>query len=206
MKGDQKWYSIDAFYQRNHALYALSFQAYEAVWNTYKATYQEIAENVTTQSGYLKLEQTYQFRRTIQSPTDVYKITIPMGWSLTKDEKSLAGGVIETIASPDNEAGVEIITLNAQALLAQMDIGQITNGLIKEHFGSDMRFLNDEVLEDGRIRIDWRNEKTKTNGYTFFWLNGNELNILTFRYTDEHPGTYQDVLTGINNSFTFVKK
>lgn len=35
MKDNQKWYSLDVFYQRSHALYALSFQTYETVWNTY---------------------------------------------------------------------------------------------------------------------------------------------------------------------------
>ena len=206
MKGEQKWYSMDAFYQRGQALYALSFQAYETVWNIYKTTFQEIAENVTTQSGYLRKEHTYQFHRTIQSPSGVYKITIPLGWSPTKDEEGLEGGVIETIASPDNEAGAEMITINAQELLAKTDIGQISIGLIKERFGADLGFLNDEVLEDGRIRTDWKNEKTKISGFSFFWLNGYELNILTFRFTDEHPGIYQDVLKGISNSFAFIKK
>lgn len=96
--------------------------------------------------------------------------------------------------------------MNAQSLLAQKDIGQISIGLINERFGPEIRFLSDVVMGEGRIRTDWRNEKTRTNGYTFFWLNGYELNILTFRYTDEHPGTYQDVLTGIGNSFVFILK
>ncbi|MDP2966692.1 MAG: hypothetical protein Q8N39_11770 [Pelolinea sp.] len=206
LKGNQKWYSMDVFYQRSQALYTLSFQAYETVWETYKNTFQEIAENVTTQTAYIKPEQTYKFRKTHQSPSGVFEITVPLGWSLTRDEESVDGGIIETIASPDKEASAEIITLNAQALLAQKDIGQISIGLMKERYGADLSIIADEVLEDGRVRTDWENSKTGTSGYTFFWLNGSELNIFTLNYTDKHPETYQDVINGIGNSFVFLKE
>ena len=206
LKSDQKWFSMDVFYQRSQGLYALSFQAYETVWNTYRSAFLEIAENVTTQTGYLKPEQIYIFLRTHQSPSGVYEVTIPLGWSLTRDEENLDGGIIETIASPDKKASAEIIILNSQALLAQKDIGQISIGLMKERYGVDLRILSDKVLEDGRIRTDWENKKTGTSGYTIFWLNGSELNILTLKFTDEYPETYREVIDGINSSFVFVKK
>lgn len=206
LKGNQKWYSMDVFYQRSQALYALSFQAYETVWDTYRNTFLEMAENVTTQTGYLKPEEVYKFRRTYQSPSGVFEITVPLGWSVTRDDESLDGGIIETITSPDNEASAEIIILNDQALFEQKDIGQISIGLIKERYGADLTILTNELLEDGRIRTDWENRKTGMSGYTIFWMNASELNILTLKYTDEHPDTYQDVNNGMGSSFVFVKK
>lgn len=206
MKGDQKWYALDVFYQRSQALYALSFQAYETVWNTYRPSFQQIADRITTQTGYLKPEQIYVFRRRIQSPSGVYAISVPLGWNQTRDSERIPSGVIETVASPDQEAAVEMIILNDQELLAQKDIGQISIGLIKELHGQEMRSLSDSVLDDGRIRVDWVNNKTGMNGYTFFWMNKSELNILTFRYSDAHPAAYQDALIEIVNSFGLIKK
>ncbi len=205
MKGDQKWYSMDFFLKRAQALYALSFQAHETVWESYKNTFQEISDTVKTQTGYLKPEQIYKFRKKTQSPSGSFELTVPLGWSQSKDEESLDNARIDTFASPDEEAWVEMIILNDAELMAQKDIGQITIGLLKEKYGNDLRFLSDEVLEDGRIRTDWKNNRTKTSGFTYFWLNGSELNILTLGQTNDHPEAYQNLLEQIGSSLVFLK-
>ena len=203
MKGDQQWYAMDFFLQRDRAVYALSFQAHELAWNSYKDKFSQIIDRVRTQTGYLKDDLVYVFRKPYQAPGGAFELYMPLGWELVRDEEAFPDGVVETISSPDGEANIDIIVLDATQRLIDADIGQISIGILKERISKDLRVLADDVLLDGRIRVDWQVDKTGEGGYTFFWLNGNDLIILTYRHTSDHKGLYQDLLFNIGDSLNF---
>jgi hypothetical protein len=49
---------------------------------------------------------------------------------------------------------VQVIHLDAADLLADLDIGQITIGLLRELEGEDLRVIVDAFLNNGRILIE----------------------------------------------------
>ena len=204
MKGEQQWYAMDFFLQRDRAVYALSFQAHESVWNAYKDRFSQIINRVQTQTGYLKDNLLYIFRKPHKAPGSGFEIFIPLGWKLTLDQEAYPDGVLEVISSPDGEANVEIIALDAARRLANTDIGQVSIAILKERVNRDLRIVGEDVLLDGRIRIDWRVDNTGEAGSTFFWINGKVMYILTYRYTDDHEGLYRNLLVNIGDSLNFT--
>lgn len=204
MKGEQQWYAMDFFLQRERAVYALSFQAYVSVWDAYKDRFSQIINRVSTQTGYLKDDLLYIFRKPHNAAGDGFQIFVPLGWGLTIDQETYSDGMVEVISSPDAEANIEIITLDASQRLANTDIGQASIAILKDRISRNLKIVGEDVLPDGRIRIDWRVENTGEAGSTFFWVNGQVMYILTYRYTDDHAGLYQGLLANIGNSLNFT--
>lgn len=205
MKGDQQWYAMDFFLQRGQALYALSFQAHEWAWGDYKDKFFQIIDEVRTQTGYLKDNLIYIFKKPYTAPGGLFEIYVPMGWGLTRDDQAYPDGVLETIASPDDEAHVDVIVLDGSQRLANLDIGQASIAILKERINPDLRIIGDDVLADGRIRVDWIVDQSGESGYSFFWLDGSWLYLVTYWHTGEHAGLYQRLLFEIGDSFNLLK-
>ncbi|MBM3137149.1 MAG: hypothetical protein FJZ98_03055 [Chloroflexi bacterium] len=195
---------MDFFLQRERAVYALSFQAHESVWNAYKDHFSQIINRVSTQTGYLKDDLLYIFRKPHKAPGAGFEIFIPLGWGLSSDEETYPDGVAEVISSPDGEANIEIIALDAAQRLANTDIGQVSIAVLKERINRNLKIVGEDVMFDGRIRIDWRVDSTGEAGSSFLWVNGRVMYILTYRYTDDHVSLYRGLLDKIGNSLNFI--
>lgn len=204
-KGEQQWYAMDFFLQRSRAVYALSFQAHEWVWNSYKDKFSQIIDRASTHTGYLKDEQLYIFRKPYAAPGGAFSLYIPMGWRVARDEDSFEDGVAETISSPDDEAHIDVIVLDGARRIGDLDIGQASISVLKERFDKDLSIVADDVLLDGRIQVDWVIDRTGDSGTTFFWLKENDLYILTYWSTEDHPGIYKPLLFGIGDSLRFLE-
>ncbi len=202
MKAGQQWYAMDFFLQRDRAVYALSFQAHESVWDEYKDRFSQIIDRVRTQTGYLKDDLLYKFRKPYTAPGDGFDLYIPLGWGVTRDQETYPDGVAELISSPDSEANIDVIALDAAQRLADTDIGQASTAILKESIDKDLETLSGDVQDDGRITINWAVERTGESGSSYFWVRGNMMYILTFRTTDDHAGLYRGLLSELNNSFS----
>jgi hypothetical protein len=108
------------------------------------------------------------------------------------------------VVSPDGQAAVEVLAYDAADELTSTDIGQISTPLMKALDGEDMRIRANEVLTDGRIRIDWQIDEESVRAFSFFWQDDTTVYILTFKYTDEHSGTYEETLRKVGDSFAFI--
>ena len=202
MKAGQQWYAMDFFLQRDRAVYALSFQAHESVWDAYKDRFSQIIDRVRTQTGYLKDDLLYHFRKPYAAPGGGFDLYIPLGWGVTRDQETYPDGVVDMISSPDGEANIDIIALDAGQRLAGTDIGQVSTAILKESIDEDLRTISGDVQDDGRISINWTVDNTGESGFSYFWVKGNVMYILTFRYTEDHEGLYRGLLAEINNSFS----
>jgi hypothetical protein len=202
IKAGQQWYAMDFFLQRDRAVYALSFQAHESVWEAYKDRFAQIIDRVRTQTGYLKDNLLYKFRKPYSAPGDGFDLYVPLGWGLTRDQETFPDGVLDMISSPDGEANIDIIALDATERLAGTDIGQASTAILKESIDEDLRTISGDVQDDGRISIMWSVERTGESGSSYFWVRGNVMYILTYRYTSDHAGLYRGLLAEINNTFS----
>lgn len=198
------WFAQDVFVQRGAAIYAFSFNALSKVWEAYQPGFQAVIESLETRSGYVSDKMIYRFMRTYQSPNDQFNLTAPMGWTFTLGQEGPQGSVLDTMISPDEQTAVEVIAYDAQADLQSKDIGQISIPIMKALDGEDMRIRANEVLPDGRIRVDWQIDKEAIYGFSFFWLDDNTAYILTFKYADENSGTYEDTIRRVGDSFAFI--
>lgn len=198
------WFAQDVFVQRGPAIYALSFQALGKVWNAYQPGFQAVTESLETRTGYVKEQMIYRFMRAYQSPNAHFSLTIPMGWTSTIGQEGPQGSVLDTVVSPDGQAAVEVLAYDAADELKSTDIGQISTPLMKALDGENMRIRANEVLTDGRIRIDWQIDEESVRAFSFFWQDDTTVYILTFKYTDEHSGTYEETLRKVGDSFAFI--
>jgi hypothetical protein len=146
----------------------------------------------------------YRFMRAYLAPNNQFSLTVPMGWTFTLGQEGPQGAILDTMVSPDGEAAVEVMVYEAAEELLNTDIGQISIPLMKAQDGEDMRIRANDVLNDGRIRVDWQIDKESLYAFSFFWQDNTTVYILTLKYTDEHSGTYEETLRKVGDSFAFV--
>jgi hypothetical protein len=68
-----------------------------------------------------------------------------------QQETPVEGATAETITSPDGEAAVQVILLDAEPLPAETDIRQITIKMLKDLEVDDLHRVGDAILNDGRL-------------------------------------------------------
>lgn len=203
-KGGFTWFAQDVFVQRGAAIYAFSYHALSKVWDAYQPGFSAVTESMETRTGYVDADLVYTFMRTYQSPNAQFSLAIPMGWTFLQAQEGPQGAVLDQVRSPDEQAAVEVLVYDAADELESKDIGQISVPLMKAQDGEDMRIRANEVLLDGRIRVDWQIDKEAVYGFTFFWQDDTVVYILTFKYSDEKTGTYGDTLRRVGDSFAFI--
>jgi hypothetical protein len=198
------WFVQDVFVQRGAAIYAFSYHALSKVWDAYQPGFQAVTDSMETRTGYVSADMIYRFMRNYQSPNAQFSLTVPMGWMLTQAGEGPQGTILDQAVSPDGQAAVEVLVYDATDELENVDIGQISIPLMKAQDGEDMRIRANEVLPDGRIRIDWQIDKQALHGFSFFWQDNSIVYILTFKYTDKNSGTYEDTVRRVGDSFAFT--
>ncbi|MDO9546802.1 MAG: hypothetical protein Q7J07_08665 [Pelolinea sp.] len=204
VQNGKTWYALDTFIQRNEVVYTLSFHALESVWDVYLPSFRSVYESAETQTGYVSSDLIYQFMRSYSDPKNVFNVSIPMGWQVAEAEEIADKMIVESVFSPDNQAEVQTAIFASEKVLTPDDIGQTAIGLMKELVATDIRITQSDVLQDGRIRLDWVSNSTGKSGFTFFWLNGTDLYLLTFMQDNQHSEIYQRMLYAIGDTFQFV--
>jgi hypothetical protein len=201
-KDGVQWFTYDVFIQRSYAIYSLSFQAYELVWQAYAPGFEAVVDSLEPRTGYVTDEMIYRFVRPYVSPNSQFILgEVPMGWTFGIGQEDLiAGAVVDIIDSPDGQATVEIISYPDES---GQDIGITAIGMMKELDGQNIRIRANEVLRDGRVRSDWQNDSDGTRGFSFFWQDNSVVYVLTFKYRDEDTGAYQQVSYNIGDTFSF---
>ena len=198
------WFVYDVFIQRSQAVYAMSFWAYEQVWEAYRPGFKAVIASLETSTGYVSDEMIYTQRRTYASPNNQFTLQeVPMGWTFKLGLDSTLGAVVDVIESPDGQAQVQIAVYDGTVELQTIDIGQIAIPIMKELNGDDIRIRANDVLTDSRIRTDWQVDAESMYGFSFFWQDQSIVYVLTFRYTDKQTGAYQTMAYIIGDSFAF---
>ena len=199
------WFVYDVFIQRSQAIYAMSFWAYEQVWDAYRPGFEEIAASLETNTGYVTDEMLYTQKRAYTSPNNQFLLEeIPLGWTFNLGQDLIEGAIVDVIESPDGQAAVQIAAYDGTEDLLTVDIGQISIPIIKELNGEDIRIRANEVLNDSRIRTDWQIDAEGVYGFSFFWQDESIVYVLTLRYSDEKTGAYQTMAYIIGDSFSFL--
>ena len=196
------WFVYDVFIQRSQAVYALSFQVHELLWETYLPAFEAVTDSLETRTGYITDEMVYRFMRSYNSPNNQFTLTAPMGWTFkTGQQDVLEDAVVDTISAPDQQAVVEVVAYKDET---GQDIGITSIGIMKELDGANIRVRANEVLQDGRVRADWQNDAENIRGFSFFWQDGSVVYVLTFKYSDVNTGAYQNASYRIGDSFAFT--
>lgn len=198
------WFAQDIFVQRGAAIYAFSYHALSKLWDAYLPGFQAITDSMETRTGYVSADMIYRFMRAYQSPNAQFSLTVPMGWTLTQASEGPQRAILDQVVSPDEQAAVEVLVYDAADELKSVDIGQVAIPLMKALDGEDMRIRANEVLPDGRIRIDWQIDKEALRGFSFFWQDNSTVYILTFKYSDKNSAAYEDTVRRMGDSFAFI--
>ena len=198
------WYAFDTFIQRGAVAYLFSFHAVEALWEPLFPKFIEVFESAETHTGYVSDDRLFEFNRNYYDPDNVFRLRKPIGWKVTGVEIIGESTRKQSIVSPDGSAEVQVVIYSADEAINSQNIGQTANALLKDLIADDIVFTKDDVLYDGRIRLDWTSRSTGMTGFSFFWLNGEELYLLTFMQDNQHSGIYQRTNYRIGDTFKFL--
>ncbi len=200
-KNSVTWMTMDYFLQRDHAIYALSFHTLEMLQEAYQPGFQAVIDSLETNTGYVDDKMSYTFMRPYTSPNNEFTLTIPMGWSFVLGQDKIKGAILDGAYSPDGQAAVEIVAYDGKEELQNVDIGQISYRIIKQLYSNNMHIHDPQLLNDGRIRVDWEIGEKSIRGFSFFWQDKSIVYILSFKYSDQYSGTYQNVIYRVGDSF-----
>ena len=197
------WFAYDVFIQKDKAIYSFSFQTLQMLWEAYLPGFRSVAASAETNTGYVGADMIYSFMRSYASPNNQFTLTMPMSWTFTLGQDRLKNALLDTVVSPDGKAGVSIVAYNAGEELKNKDVGQVSTPIIKELEGQELRVRSTDLLNDGRIRVNWQIDNQGIQGYSFFWQDQSIVYIFTLKYPDQYAGTYKEVMDNIGDSFRF---
>ncbi|NPV41404.1 MAG: hypothetical protein HPY72_08705 [Anaerolineae bacterium] len=197
------WYAYDVFIQKEKAIYSFSFQTVQRLWDAYLPGFGSVVASAETNTGYVSADMIYSFMRSYASPNSQFTLTIPMSWTFTLGQDKLKNALLDMVVSPDGNAGVTIVAYNAGEELKNKDVGQVSIPIIKELEDQELHIRSTDLLNDGRIRVNWQIDGKGIQGYSFFWQDQSIVYIFTLKYADKYAGTYKEVMDNIGDSFRF---
>lgn len=138
---------------------------------------------------------------TYTAPEGLFTLEIPDGWAKEKDTNTIENGSVETFASPDGNAFVQVVVNEAGKVVSALEKGQITLDFMRRLNGKDLRVARDVLLKDGREQLDWWSDQQGTSGTVYFDKQGNYLFYVNLFYKDAQESTYKPILKEVAESF-----
>lgn len=197
------WFEYDVFIQRGEAIYSFSFQTLDMLWDAYLPGFQAVTESMQTSTGYVNADMIYSFMRSYAAPNKQFTLTIPMSWTFELGQTLANGTQVDSASAPDGQAAVHITAFDGTQDLKSLDVGQVSIPVVKQMESQDLRITSTDLLNDGRIRINWEVDADGMRGFSFFWQENNIVYILTLKYADQYSGTFKEVMDNIGDSFRF---
>lgn len=198
------WKTRDVFIQKNFVVYFFSFHALEADWDHYLPGFIEIYESLEPTTGLVTSDDLYEFTTVYTDPGNVFQVRKPIGWGasdiiiINEETQNVV------LSAPDGLASFQIFIHSSQEALTPENIGQTAIGILREFVAADMAFIDNQLLPDGRIRMDWISSDSDSSGFAFFWLEKFELYVICFSQRDIREGIYRQANYQIGDSFRFL--
>lgn len=136
------------------------------------------------------------------APEGLFTLEVPNGWSSMKDTEVIDDTVVETYTAPDGHAFVQVVVNEVGPNMNHVIKGQVTLDFMKRLYGDDLRVATDVTLPDGRERLVWWSDDSKTSGTTFFDTAENFLFFYTTSYEDSFEKDHETILEDVNNSYS----
>jgi len=137
------------------------------------------------------------------SPENIFNLEIPADWSYAKDDSTIKDSVIETYTSPDGNAFVQTLVNTTSIDTSAVLKGEYTLDYMRRLYGSDLKVAKDVLLDDGREKLTWWSEESKTSGTTYFDMQDNYLFFVSTACKDAYENDYNSTLEDIADSFTY---
>ena len=135
------------------------------------------------------------------APQDLFRLSVPSGWSMQEDTQSIENTTVQTFTAPDGNAFVQVLANKVNTSLDHVLKGQVTLDYMKRLYGADMRVSSDVPLADGREKLEWWSDANKTSGTTFFDMGDNYLYFYTVASKDKYKDDYTPILEDVAESF-----
>lgn len=129
-------------------------------------------------------------------------ILVPPYWKIRQVRGE--NTVIDTITSPDDQAVIQMIAYDDGMKMSKNIAGDLALTLLRENYTSGITVLADEVLANGREKLNWRATNNNYQGTVTFETRESALYMVTIIWGNDPKGYYQDILQEIVNSYTVV--
>lgn len=199
------WKTRDVFIQKNYVVYFFSFHALQADWEYYLPGFEQIYSSLESNTRFVTTDDLYEFTTVYVDPGNIFRVRKPIGWSASGVVTISEGTKSEVLEAPDGLAFFRVLIHQPSEPLTPSNVGQTAIALLREVIAEDMAFTNDQILPDGRIRLNWTASSIVSRGFSFFWLEGYDLYVISFWQDNSKEGIYQQANFQIGDSFKFLK-
>ena len=135
------------------------------------------------------------------SPKNLFTLDVLAGWAQSEDTTTIDDTTIHTFTAPDGHAFVQVLVNEISPDTTAVLKAQYTRDYLKRLCGSDMRFVSDVTLDDGREKLEWWSDQNATSGIAYFDTQDTYLYIVNVYYEDAYEDTYLSALEDVADSF-----
>lgn len=162
----------------------------------------KIINSVSINSDAVKVLKLYFVDENDRISNDYYSLTVPTFWreEIFQDEFT----ILNTFTSPDNQAAIQMLVYDDGKQMSNNIAADFALKLLRDNYAKDIVILKDEILLDGREKLNWRSEGGNYHGDTTFETCDSALFMITVVSTDDFDHIYQNLLNDILDSYQVI--
>ncbi len=142
----------------------------------------------------------YPLRWAYRAPGDLFMMNVPAPWYFVSDSDALS--TFDSFVAPAEDAGIDVIAVFSPDAVSNTLAGDVTLGLLRDFYASDLRVTDDQVMPDGSERLVWYSESQGILGVTFFEVRDTNTYLFLTMYTQaEYVDLYTPLFDDLLNTY-----
>jgi len=195
------WVVESVYRQAGSAVIALDAWTSVPDQTVYAPGFQNVEESLEVDST--AVEQTlapYAQRVEASCPNEACTFQAPLTW----ERRTFQGlyTLITSFTSPDEQAYIHAAYYDDQKWMSRSLAGSLALFVMHNYIAADVRVSKDDVIDDGRERLDWYSTRGSFHGVTTFGTAGKTAFVFfTIMQADDHSDLYGAILESVNASY-----
>ncbi|MDX1435936.1 MAG: hypothetical protein R3335_03940 [Anaerolineales bacterium] len=184
---------VTTYYEQyDNVIFTIDFWADTDALADYQPMFDEFYFNAFPIPDMASALEPYLFVYDFFGPDDLFTIQVPTGWAYEMSEGDST--VVDTFFSPDEHAVIQNISFDDGQPVTDEEAGTVARDLITNFYAGDVEITNEEIQEDGSVRLTWNSPGDAFSGNSFYETRGTTFLLFTIMWDDEYEDVYFPIL------------
>ena len=188
------------YQQHDNLILKIDFLSDPDIFNANSSTFIEIINSANVNLERARELDLYSFDDADRLSNGYFSILVPPFWRSDKIEDEYS--TLYTFLSPDNQAVIQMIVYDDGNHMSNTIAAGFALKLLRDNYAKDIFVLKDEILPDGREKLQWRSETANYHGETAFTSCGSALFMMTVMSDEDFTPIYQELLDDVIASYS----
>jgi len=199
LEDDEKKFASN-YQQHDSLILQIDFLTDPDIFNANLETFIEIIQSANVNLDHARDLNLYSFDDTNRLSSGKFSILVPPFWRIDKIEDDYS--TLHTFISPDSQAVIQMIVYDDGNPMSNTIAAGFALKLLRDNYAKDIFVLKDEILPDGREKLEWRSDIANYQGETAFTSCGSALFMITVMTDEDFAPIYQTLLDDVLASYS----